>query len=128
MANWWMKRNDDPVLIYSISNIHTTHIIIIDVYIYHFYLNMSCLQSFDNLCKKIVSPTRHLINEQELSIHFIIQSNANLSPTKLITNLYKSLTAKIKYFPPSSSQKTWFICQQFYISMATVAINSNPSP
>lgn len=39
---------------------------------------MSCLESFDRLCRKIVSPTRHEINDQDMSKKTNTQSKESL--------------------------------------------------
>ena len=84
---------------------------------------MSCVQSFNNICQRIVSPTRYPINEKDLSKRHLIKSSESFGHKKLPMKHFKFPTIIIKDFPSSSFLEISLIFRQYFICMETVDIS-----
>lgn len=94
---------------------------------------MSCVGSFEAICRKIVCPTRHTeFNEHDMSINIITQSLVGLE--KILPPMNYSMYAikTVLCSQPSPSSLTHKIYQRYSTYMETVDIkcrlSSYPTP
>lgn len=83
---------------------------------------MRCFESFDGLCKQIVSPARFKINESEISWSSLTQSSAKPNPCSSSIASSRSSAIAISTSPASYSST---ICRGYRLSctcMATAAV------